>query len=63
MKKSKSVKANKAKSLIHDSFPDQGPIQAAYQGSQSVAPPTSPDMMAPQMPSYDNSQMSPSGEY
>lgn len=61
MKKSKAIKAHK--SLVHPSFPDQGAIQPSYMGSQSMLPPTSPESQAPQMPSYDNTQTAPSGEY
>ena len=53
--------------LIHNSFPKEGTVQPSHMGSQSVVPDalTTPEssLQAPQMPSYDNSQMAASGEY
>ena len=55
----------KGKSMIHPSFPGEGTIQPNHMGSQSGTPmaATTPDSMAPRMPSDLSTQMSPSGEY
>jgi hypothetical protein len=62
MKRSHTAKSK----LVHPSFPAQGNIQPSFQGSQSNTPIATPESMglqAPQMPSYDNTQMSASSEY
>ncbi len=59
------LKHKTKKSMIHPAFPGEGTVQPTHMGSQSMVPnsPTTPEMMAPQMPSDLSTQMQQSGEY